>query len=189
MHSRAMEQPRRPAPRYTFNFPAPMAPPLPPRPPVPQSARTSATPTPRGRTPRFQTPIKVETARQYTRLTPEEREYLARTGGCFRCRQPGHMAHQCPRTTQISNAYGDQYYPEPQYQYPDHQNQYQYPNYGQYEHEPARVAEVTTDSSPPSTNPFRSAETAPASTSAPATGSNAIPLSNNVSASGFPSGL
>jgi len=48
------------------------------------------------------TPIKVETARQYTRLTPAEREELRRTGGCFRCRQKGHMASQCPRNVQVA---------------------------------------------------------------------------------------
>jgi len=48
------------------------------------------------------TPIKVEAARQYTRLTPAEREELRRTGGCFRCRQKGHMASQCPRNTQVA---------------------------------------------------------------------------------------
>jgi len=48
------------------------------------------------------TPIKVETARQYTRLTPAEREELRRTGGCFCCRQKGHMASQCPRNAQVA---------------------------------------------------------------------------------------
>jgi len=42
------------------------------------------------------TPIKVETAHQYTRLTPEECAALAQSGGCFYCRQCGHMASQCP---------------------------------------------------------------------------------------------
>ena len=43
------------------------------------------------------TPIKVEAARQYTKLTPEARAELARIGACFYCREPGHMASQCPR--------------------------------------------------------------------------------------------
>jgi hypothetical protein len=59
--------------------------------------RASSTPVPHG-----QTHIKVEAARQFTRLTSEERENLRRTGGCFRCRQPGHMASQCPRQPQAS---------------------------------------------------------------------------------------
>ena len=48
------------------------------------------------------TPIKVEIARQYTRLVPEERERLKRIGACFRCRERGHMAHQCPRNSQTA---------------------------------------------------------------------------------------
>jgi hypothetical protein len=43
-------------------------------------------------------PIKVEAARQYTRLMAEERMELSRTGSCFRCRERGHMASQCPRS-------------------------------------------------------------------------------------------
>ena len=43
------------------------------------------------------TPIKVEATRQYTKLTPEARAELARIGACFYCREPGHMASQCPR--------------------------------------------------------------------------------------------
>ena len=31
------------------------------------------------------TPIKVEAARQYTKLTPEERVALQSSGSCFRC--------------------------------------------------------------------------------------------------------
>ena len=60
---------------------------------------TSATPAPaRATTPaRGSTPIKVEAARQYTKLTPEERAALQSSGSCFRCRQPGHMARNCPR--------------------------------------------------------------------------------------------
>ena len=43
------------------------------------------------------TPLKVEATRQYTWITPEERENLRRIGGCFRCQEPRHMASQCPR--------------------------------------------------------------------------------------------
>ena len=57
-----------------------------------------ATPAPaRATTPaRGSTPIKVEAARQYTKLTPEERTALQSSGSCFRCRQPSHMARNCP---------------------------------------------------------------------------------------------
>src|SRR5258706_1754252 len=54
--------------------------------------------------PRGQNPIKVEAARQYTKLTPQERAELARTGSCFRCREQGHMAAQCPRGSRQVNA-------------------------------------------------------------------------------------
>ena len=54
---------------------------------------TSTTPAPtRGLMPA----IKAEVARQYTRLTPEARAELSRIGACFYCREPGHMASQCP---------------------------------------------------------------------------------------------
>ena len=55
---------------------------------------TSATPAPaQATTPtRGSTPIKVEAAWQYTKLTPEERAALQSSGSCFRCQQPGHMA-------------------------------------------------------------------------------------------------
>ena len=45
---------------------------------------------------RATTPVKVEAACQYTKLTPEARAELARIGACFYCREPGHMASQCP---------------------------------------------------------------------------------------------
>ena len=55
---------------------------------------TSTTPAPAwGLTPA----LKAEVARQYTKLTPETRAELARIGACFYCREPGHMASQCPR--------------------------------------------------------------------------------------------
>ena len=61
-------------------------------------ARTSATPAPGNPG----NPIKVEAACQYTHLTEAERENLRRQGGCFRCRQVGHMANQCPRRPQVA---------------------------------------------------------------------------------------
>jgi hypothetical protein len=51
---------------------------------------------------RQSTPIKVEVARQYTKLTPAERTELARIGGCFRCQEPGHMARDCPCTARVA---------------------------------------------------------------------------------------
>ena len=60
--------------------------------PVPPSTASCATTPARGTM-----PIKVEVARQYTKLTPEEQAELARMGSCFRCWEQGHMAHQCPR--------------------------------------------------------------------------------------------
>lgn len=62
-----------------------------PAPTVP-SARTSSI-----RAPQEQTPSKAEPARQYTRLTTEDREQLRRTGSCYYCREQGHIASQCPR--------------------------------------------------------------------------------------------
>jgi hypothetical protein len=43
------------------------------------------------------TPIKAEVTRQYTKLTNDEHEELCCVGGCFRCQELSHMAHQCPR--------------------------------------------------------------------------------------------
>ena len=51
-----------------------------------------------------QTPIKVEAACQYTHLTREEHEELRWIGGCFHCRQQGHMVHQCPCVAQVAAA-------------------------------------------------------------------------------------
>ena len=34
---------------------------------------------------------------RFRRLTNEERETLRKKGGCFYCRQPGHMASECPQ--------------------------------------------------------------------------------------------
>src|SRR5258706_12787452 len=59
--------------------------------PAAASGSARATTAPRG-----QTPIKVEAARQYTKLTPQECMELARTRSCFRCWEQGHMATQCP---------------------------------------------------------------------------------------------
>lgn len=36
-------------------------------------------------------------------LTPEERQRLLASGGCFRCRQPGHQAQACPTFTDSGN--------------------------------------------------------------------------------------
>jgi hypothetical protein len=75
----------RPGPRnYVPNFPAPAV--------VTPVGHASPTPAPHG-----QTPIKAETAWQYTRLTDSERAYLSANKGCFRCRQinVGHVARTC----------------------------------------------------------------------------------------------
>ena len=72
---------------------------------LPATPHTASTPAPRG-----QTPIKVEAARQFTKLTPEERAELTRLHGCFRCREvpapgkPGHLAQNCPNRGQRINA-------------------------------------------------------------------------------------
>ena len=34
---------------------------------------------------------------KFKKLTPEERDRLRKMGSCFYCRQPGHMAGQCPK--------------------------------------------------------------------------------------------
>ncbi len=74
--------------------------------PTTQSRYASTSPVtalPSATAPRNQTPIKVEAARQHTRPTPEEREHLRKIGACFKCRERGHMAHQCPRNAQVTN--------------------------------------------------------------------------------------
>jgi hypothetical protein len=67
-----------------------------------QATHGAQTTAPTTSTPRISTPIKAETARQYTRLTPEERERLRQLGYCFRCQQPGHIASHCPRNAQVA---------------------------------------------------------------------------------------
>jgi hypothetical protein len=66
--------------------------------PAGQGDRASTTPASLGAT-----PTKVEGDRQCTRLTSKEHENLRRIGWCFRSRQVGHIAKECPRTVQISN--------------------------------------------------------------------------------------
>jgi hypothetical protein len=89
MQTRAQTNPTIPR-RYTTLNPAAN----PPSGSFPQDARA---PTPNTPAPRNQIPIEDEATHQYTRLTPEERENLRQIGGCFRCRQPGHISSQCPR--------------------------------------------------------------------------------------------
>jgi hypothetical protein len=45
------------------------------------------------RTPGGATPMELDAI---TKLTPSERERLRKSGGCFRCRQAGHLARDCP---------------------------------------------------------------------------------------------
>ena len=94
MQTRAVNPQQRPQQRFVVNNPVIN---LPTTPIIPATQGSRATTVPRG-----QTPIKVEVARQVTRLTQEEREHLQRTGGCYRCRLPGHMASQCPRNAQVA---------------------------------------------------------------------------------------
>ena len=82
--------PPRRTPQVVFNMQNPLQNPTPIA--ATPGERAGSTPAPRE-----STPSKVEATRRYTRLTPEERDNLRRIGGCFRCRQPGHMASQYPR--------------------------------------------------------------------------------------------
>ena len=41
--------------------------------------------------------LNARTTGRPGRLTEEERDRLRRTGGCFFCRQPGHLARDCPK--------------------------------------------------------------------------------------------
>ena len=50
-------------------------------------------PNPGYRAPGGPTPMELDAI---TKLTPAERERLRRMGGCFRCRQAGHLARDCP---------------------------------------------------------------------------------------------
>jgi hypothetical protein len=65
----------------------------------PSAPATSSSKTPAkasGNTPQTpQTPSKAAVGRTLAKLTDEERKRLRATGSCFRCRQPGHMAHEC----------------------------------------------------------------------------------------------
>jgi len=57
--------------------------------PTPMDLSVIATPTP---------------ARRLAKLTPAEYDYLKSTGGCFRCRQGGHLAQNCPTYRSHVNA-------------------------------------------------------------------------------------
>lgn len=43
------------------------------------------------------TPMQLCAIQPGRRLTPNDREILTVTGGCFYCRQPGHIAKNCPK--------------------------------------------------------------------------------------------
>jgi hypothetical protein len=88
----------KPAPCYVIQLP-PLAPAGTPASTTTASSAPASTSQARGTT-----PVKVEMARQFTRLTPEERAQLQRTGACFYCRERGHMASQCPRHPARVNA-------------------------------------------------------------------------------------
>ena len=48
------------------------------------------------------TPMEVD-AIQRRGLSKADREQLQKTGKCFQCREPGHIARHCPRRTRIVN--------------------------------------------------------------------------------------
>jgi succinate dehydrogenase/fumarate reductase-like Fe-S protein len=41
-------------------------------------------------------PLEIDAIRRTT-LSLQEREHLRKVGGCFSCRETGHMARECPR--------------------------------------------------------------------------------------------
>src|SRR5829696_938804 len=59
----------------------------------PTNWNASFRPNPGYRAPGGPTPMELDSI---TKLTPAERECLRRMGGCFRCRQAGHLARNCP---------------------------------------------------------------------------------------------
>ena len=54
----------------------------------------------RTRRPQKQRPIRTS-EKTTPRITAEDRIHLQSIGACFRCRQPGHMARECPMTRQV----------------------------------------------------------------------------------------
>ena len=69
-----------------FSTPRPQAPRWTPQPPPPATS---------GRAMDIDA-VNTQRARPLRRLTDQEREELRRRGACFRCRQDGHMARDCP---------------------------------------------------------------------------------------------
>src|SRR5215217_2985454 len=59
----------------------------------PTNRNTGYHPNPGYRAPGGPSPMELDVI---TKLTPTERERLRKIGGCFRCRQAGHLAQDCP---------------------------------------------------------------------------------------------
>jgi hypothetical protein len=58
----------------------------------PQNRNPGYRPNPMNRAPGGPTPMELDAI---GKLTQSERDRLRREGGCFRCRQPGHLARDC----------------------------------------------------------------------------------------------
>ena len=58
----------------------------------PMNRASGFRPNPHTRSPGGTTPMELDAI---SKLTPNERERLRKAGGCFRCRQLGHMARDC----------------------------------------------------------------------------------------------